>query len=109
MEFVWGPDQKSTEDLKQEIITTPCLCPIDYHSDQCVILAVDSSCISTSFILLQLSMDNKWYLSQFGSITLNERELQYSQAKIEIYSLWHVLQAYRLYIIGVKNLWVEIN
>jgi len=31
---VWGLDQKtSMEDLKQAIITDPCLQPIDYHSD----------------------------------------------------------------------------
>src|SRR5882672_7048011 len=52
---------------------------------------------------------NKWYLSQFSSITWNERESHYSQAKIKIYSLWHALQAYWLYIIGIKNIQVEIN
>src|SRR5882724_9979495 len=30
-------------------------------------------------------MDDKQYLSHFGSITWNEQELHYSQAKIEIY------------------------
>src|SRR5882724_12062419 len=30
--------------------------------------AVDSSCITTGFILLQLGEDNKWYPSQFVSI-----------------------------------------
>src|SRR5467141_3662712 len=97
------------EDLKQAIITAPCLCPIDYHSDRCVILAINSSCIATGFILLQLSVDNKWYLSQFSSITWNERESHYSQAKIEIYGLWCALQAYNLYIIGIKYIWVEID
>jgi len=86
------------------IVTAPCLQPIDYHSDRCVILAVHSSCIAMGFILLQLRVDNKCYPSCFGSITWNERESRYSQAKIEIYGLWHTLQAYRLYIISVKNL-----
>ena len=32
--FVWGLEQKvSMEDLKQAIVTAPCLWPIDYHSD----------------------------------------------------------------------------
>jgi len=92
------------EDLKQVIVTAPCLQQMDYHSNQCVILAVDSSCIAMGFILLQLRADNKRYSSQFGSITWNERESHYSQAKIEIYGLWHTLQAYRLYIISVKTL-----
>src|SRR5882724_370010 len=64
VDFVWGPEQKaSMEDLKQAIIMAPCLQPIDYHSDQCVILAVNSSCISMGFILLQLRADNKHYPS----------------------------------------------
>jgi len=34
MDFVWGPEQRaSMQDLKQVIITAPCLQPIDYHSD----------------------------------------------------------------------------
>ena len=99
-----GPEQRSAmEDLKQAVVTAPCLRPIDYHSDRWVILAVDSSCIATGFILFQLGADGKHYPSHFGSITWNERESRYSQAKIEIYGLWCTLQAYRLYIIGIKN------
>ena len=63
-DFVWGPEQKaSMEDLKQAIVTAPCRWPIDYHSNQCVILVVDSSCIAMGFILLQLGADNKHYPS----------------------------------------------
>jgi len=77
------------EDLKQAIVTALCLWLIDYCCDWMVILAVDSSCIVTVFILLQLGSDGKWYPSSFGSITWNDQESHYSQAKIEIYSLWH--------------------
>jgi len=108
--FMWGLEQeKAMEDLKQAIITVPCLRLIDYHCDQTVILAVDSLCIATGFILLQLGSDGKWYPSRFGSITWNDRESHYSQAKIEIYGLWRALQAYQLYIIGIRNLKVEID
>src|SRR5882724_10646293 len=110
IEFLWGPEQeKAMEDLKQAIVMAPYLWPIDYHCDQMVILAVDSSCIATGFILLQLGADGKQYPSHFGSITWNDQESCYSQAKIEIYSLWHPLQAYQLYIIGIRNLRVEID
>ena len=86
MELMWGLEQEEAmEDLKQAIITVPCLQPIDYCCDWMVILAVDSSCIATSFILLQLGANGKWYLSHFGSITWNNRESCYSQAKTEIY------------------------
>ena len=60
-------------------------------------------------ILLQLSADGKRYPSRFGSITWNERESRYSQAKIGINGLQGALQAYWLYIIGVKNLHMEID
>ena len=34
VDFVWVPEQRaSMEDLKQVIITAPCLWPIDYHSE----------------------------------------------------------------------------
>ena len=97
------------EDLKLVVISAPCLWPIDYHCNRWVILAVDSSCIATCFILLQLGADGKHYPSRFGSITWNEHESCYSQAKIEIYGLWCALQAYQLYIISVKNLCIEID
>jgi len=74
----------------------------DYCSNRWHYLAVDSSCIATGFILLQLGADNKCLPSQFGFYYLEQEESRYSQAKIEIYGLWHALQAYRLYIIGVK-------
>src|SRR5882724_4605313 len=61
------------EDLKQAIITAPCLQLIDYCHDWMVILAVDSSCIANGFILLQLRADIKRYPSCFGSITWNDR------------------------------------
>ena len=72
-DFVWGLDQKvSMEDLKQAIVMAPCLWLIDYHMDQCVILAINSSFIATGFILSQLGVDDKRYPSHFGSITWNE-------------------------------------
>jgi hypothetical protein len=38
-----------------------------------------------------------------------ERESRYSQAKLELYGLFRALCAYRIYIIGVKNLIVEVD
>jgi hypothetical protein len=38
-----------------------------------------------------------------------ERESQYSQAKLMLYGLFHTLCAYRIYIIGVKKLVVEVD
>jgi hypothetical protein len=38
-----------------------------------------------------------------------ECESQYSQAKLELYGLFHALRAYHIYIIGVENLVVEVD
>jgi len=65
---------------------------------------IDSSCITTGFILLQLRADKKHYPSQFDAITWNERESCYSQAKIEKYGLWCASKH-----ISVKNIQVEID
>ena len=73
IDFVGGPEQRSAmEDLKQAVVTAPCLWPIDYRCDRWVILVVDSSCIATGFILFQLGANGKHYPSHFGSITWNE-------------------------------------
>jgi hypothetical protein len=45
----------------------------------------------------------------FGSITLNKHELHFSQAKLELYGLYHALSALRFYLIGVRNLIVEVD
>jgi hypothetical protein len=47
--------------------------------------------------------------NRFGSITLNEREAQFSQAKLEIYGLYRTIRALCLFIIGVRNLVVETD
>ncbi|KAJ8453582.1 hypothetical protein ONZ45_g19657 [Pleurotus djamor] len=51
----------------------------------------------------------KRYPSRFGSITWNEREARYSQAKIELYGLFRALQATKLWIVGAKKLVVEVD
>ena len=40
---------------------------------------------------------------------MNERESRYSQPKLELYGLFRALRAYRLYLVGVKNLHVEVD
>src|SRR5271155_806976 len=74
-----------------------------------VILAVNSSWIAVGFILSQMEDDGKRYPSRYGSITWNEREQKYSQAKIELYGLFRALKAVKTFIIGVQNLTVEVD
>jgi hypothetical protein len=40
---------------------------------------------------------------------LNEREANYSQLKLELYSLFRSLCATQLYIIGIKKLIVKVD
>ena len=82
---------------------------MDYSSDREVVLAVDSSWIAVSFILSQEGEDSKRYPSRFGSITWNENEQKYLQAKLKLYGLFRALKAVKVYVVHVKNLVVEVD
>ena len=75
------------EDLKEALVTSPALRPIDYHLEAPVILGVNTSYIAIGSILSQCNLDNPKlrYVARFGSITLNEREARFSQPKMELY------------------------
>ncbi len=110
--FEFGPEQlKAQEDLKQALVTSPAIRPIDYTTGSPVILSVDTSYIAVGFILSQCDVDNPRlrYFSRFGSITLNEREARFSQPKLELYGLYRSVRALRLYLIGLRNLVVEVD
>ena len=108
--FEMGPTQiDAFEELKRLIAESPALRPIDYETDQPVILAVDSCMNGVGFILSQIGSDKKRYPSRFGSITFNDRESRYSQAKLELYGLFRALKATQLYTIGVKRFRAEVD
>ena len=89
--FVFRPEQIfAQDDLRQALIESPVLQPIDYTSTSSVILAVDTSQIAIGFHLCQCSPDDPWkrYYARFGSITLNDRESRFSQPKLELYGLF---------------------
>ncbi|KAJ2934659.1 hypothetical protein H1R20_g2456, partial [Candolleomyces eurysporus] len=109
-EFVFGPTElEAMEKIKYLVTTCPAIRPIDYSSDNEVILAVDSSQIAVGYILSQMGDDGLRYPSRFGSITWNERERRYSQSKIELFGLFRALKDVRIYIIAVKRLVVEVD
>jgi hypothetical protein len=95
--------------LKDAIITSPALISIDYVSDRPVFLSIDSSWRGVGWILAQECADGRRRPARFGSISWNERETRYSQAKVELYGLFRALRALRLYIVGVKTLVVEMD
>ena len=98
-------------DLRDAVIHSPALKPLDYESDSPVILAVDTSYIAIGYFLCQCSPEDVkcQNYSRFGSITLNKREARFSQAKLEIYGLFRALRTTRLWIIGVRKLVVETD
>jgi len=95
--------------LKDAIITSPALISIDYSSDRPVFLSIDSSWRSVGWILAQECADGRRRPARFGSLAWNERETRYSQAKLELYGLFRALRALHLYLVGVKNLIVEMD
>ena len=110
--FQFGPEQiAAQEDLKTALLHSPALRAIDYTSSAPVILAVDTSYLAVGFYLCQCDVNDlrKRYFNRFGSITLNDRETRFSQPKLELYGLYRALGALRLYLIGVRNLVIEVD
>jgi hypothetical protein len=68
--FEFGPAQVAVQaDLKEALLNSPALQPINYNSDSLVILAVDTSQTAVGFYLCQADphMHKKWYFACFGS------------------------------------------
>jgi hypothetical protein len=108
--FSWQQQHEDAmQALKQAIIDSPALISIDYTSDRAVYLAVDSSIRGVGWILSQNCEDGKRRPARFGSISWNERESRYSQAKIELYGLFRALRALRLHLVGIRDLIVEMD
>src|SRR3984893_6030185 len=102
-------EQNLMDRLKNAIINSSTIRPIDYHSERPVIMAVDSSNIAIGFVLFQVGEDGIRYPSRFSSITWNQREARYSQAKIELYGLFRALRSYWIYLIGLPKFTVEMD
>jgi hypothetical protein len=110
--FIFGPKQiSSQEDLKQALLDSPALKPIDYTSGAPVILGVDTSHIAVGFLLGQCDPQDprKRHYARFGSITLNDRESRFLQPKLELYGLFRAFRALKIYLIGIRNLIIEVD
>ena len=109
-EFEWTDRrQEAFDTLKMLVSTAPALRPIDYSSDLPIILSVDSSKYAVGFILSQIDEEGRRRPARYGSLPMNERESNYSQPKLELYGLYRALRHFRLYLIGAKNLHVEVD
>jgi hypothetical protein len=110
VEFIWDERrQEAFRALKKIVVSAPALRPIDYQSDLPVHLAVDTSFIAMGMVLLQIDEKGNRRPARYGSIPMNDRERRYSQPKLELYGLYRALRAWRLYLIGVKKLIVEVD
>ncbi len=99
------------EDLKDTVRVSPALRPLSYTSTRAVILAVDTGPATVGYYLAQCDpVDPKIrYFARFGSITLNECECRYSQARKEIFGLYHALGDCKIYLIGLPTFIVEVD
>ncbi|KAG5634948.1 hypothetical protein H0H81_000248 [Sphagnurus paluster] len=110
--FKFGPEQQEAQiDIVNALEATKPLVPVNYQSDNPVILAIDTSDIAVSFYTCQIDKTTLacHVYCRFGSITLNTCKSHFLQLKLELYSVFRALGAFRLYIIGVRNLILEVN
>ena len=110
--FEFSPDQLNAQkDLVKALHNAQPLVLIDYKSDDPVILAVDTSYIVVGFYLCQCTSNNQKQrrYNRFGSITLNNCKARFSQPKLELYGLYRALQVLHMYLLGVRNLIIEVN
>lgn len=108
--FIWDERRQEAFDYLKDIISSaPALRSIDYRSKLPVTLAVDSSIIAIGIILSQIDENGKRRPARYGSIPINAREANYSQPKLELYGLFRALRHFRLYLIGVHRLHVEVD
>jgi RNase H-like domain found in reverse transcriptase len=101
--------QLAMDTLKQAIADSPALINIDYKSGQPVILAVETSKIAIGYIIFHIDIHGKQRPVRFGSIPVNNRESRYSQSKFELFGLYHALCLSRFHLIGVKDLYIEVD
>jgi hypothetical protein len=104
--FEFGAEEiAAMEVIKDLVIRSPALHLLNYAAHEWpIILAVDSSITAVGYVPMQVQDDKRRYPSRFRSIAWVEHKSWYFQAKLELYSLFRALRAYRIYIIGVKNL-----
>ena len=110
--FEFGPAQIEAQvDLKQALLNSLVLRPINYQSDLLVILVVDTSQITVSFYLCQADpvMLKKHYFTHFGLLLLNNHKQHFLQLKLKLYGLYWALHTYKMFLVGVRNLIIEID
>lgn len=110
VEYHWDAEQQEAFDqLKKLVTSAPALKPIDYRCDRPVVLSVDSSIHGIGFILSQHDDKGRKVPARYGSLPLTRPQTMYGQSKLELYGLMRALWHYRIFIVGVKHLIVEVD
>jgi hypothetical protein len=65
-------EREAMDTLKNAILQSPALRPLEYDTTRPIILAVDSCPIACGYILSQIGKDKVHYPSRFGLITFND-------------------------------------
>lgn len=110
--FRWtDEEQESMDILKEAIRTCPMLKPLNYEWPTPITLSVDTSYQAVGFYLSQVDPKDpkKRYFAKFMSLTLNDREARYSQAKRELFGLFRALSACKYYLLGCRKLEIEVD
>ena len=108
--FLWGPEQEEAfNTLKSMITQAPALRPIDYTCGRTIYLSVDSSIHGIGFILSQEDEQGRRAPARYGSLPVSKVVSEYGQSKLELWGLMRALRHFRAFIVGVKNLVVEID
>ncbi|KAL5532108.1 hypothetical protein ACEPAF_5672 [Sanghuangporus sanghuang] len=108
--FLFDEDARRSMDLlKHAVASSGAIRSIDYESGQPVHFCVDSSVHGYGAILLQLGENGERVPSRFMSGTWNNRERNYSQAKLELFGLFRALYEARIYLVGIDHFFVEVD
>lgn len=108
--FHWGEEQEAAfNKMKESISSAPAIKPIDYRCGRRVYISVDTSKYGIGIVLAQDDERGRRIPSRYGSLSLSETESHYSQAKLELYGLFRALHHYRLHLVGIKNLVIEVD
>lgn len=110
--FEWGEaHDKAQADVREALRKCKALKPLNYEWNSEIVIQVDTSWKAVGIIIYQLDPEDptKRYYARFASITLNERESQYSQPKRELYGLMRALNAMSYWLLGCRKLTVETD
>jgi len=88
-DFIWDDRRQTAFDkIKKLVSSAPALHPINYLSDNPVILSVDSSHEAAGMIFSQEDDSGCHRPARYGSVPMSERESRYSQPKLELFGLY---------------------